>query len=61
MPPSLTRDDDNALEAGSKDLMSSSEKEAIKQNQACQEEALHQIIDLQDADAIASKHALDQL
>ena len=61
MPPSLTRDDDNALEAGSKDLMSSSEKEAIKQNQACQEEALRRIINLQDVDAIASKPALDQL
>ncbi len=55
MPPSSTRDDDNALEAGSKDLMSSSEKEAIKQNQACQEEALRRIIDLRVADAIASK------
>ena len=61
MPPSSMRDDNNALEAGSKDLMSTSEKETIKQNQACQEEALRRIIDLQDVDAIASKPALDQL
>ena len=46
---------------GSKDLMSSSKKEAIKQNQACQEGALRQIINLQVADAIASESALDQL
>ena len=48
-------------QAGSKDLMSSSEKEAIKKNQACQEEALRQIIDLRVTDAIASKPASDQL
>ena len=48
-------------QAGSKDLILSSKKEAIKQNQACQEEASRQIIDLRVADAIASKPALDQL
>ena len=48
-------------QVGSKNLMSSSEKEAIKQHWACQEEALRQIIDLRVADAIASKPASDQL
>ena len=48
-------------QAGSKDLMSSSKKEAIKQNQACQEEVLCRIINLRVGDAIASKPASDQL
>ena len=48
-------------QAGSKDLMSSSKKEAIKQNQACQEEVLCRIINLRVVDAIASKPASDQL
>ncbi len=54
-------DDKTDSQAGSKDLMLSSEKEGIKQNQACQEEALRQIINLRVMDAIASKPALDQL
>ena len=48
-------------QGGSKDLMSSLEKEAIEQNQACQEEALRWIIDLRVGDAVASEPALDQL
>ena len=48
-------------DTGGKDLMSSSEKETIKQNQACQEEALCRIIDLRVMDAIASEPATGQL
>jgi hypothetical protein len=48
-------------QVGSKDLMSSSKKETIKQNQACQEEALRRIVNLQVTDAIASKHASEKL
>ena len=48
-------------QAGSKDSMSLLKREAIEQNQACQEETLRQIINLQVVDAVTSKPALDQL
>ncbi len=45
-------DDKTDSQAGSKDLMLSSQKDAIKRNQASQGEASHQIIDLRVADAL---------
>ncbi len=42
-----------------KDLMLSSEKEAIEWNQACPKEASRQIIDLWVADAFMSEPAMD--
>ena len=45
-------DDKTDSQAGSKDLMLSSQKDAIKRNQASQGEASRQIIDLRVADAL---------
>ena len=45
-------DDKTDSQAGSKDLMLSSQKDAIKRNQASQGEASRQIINLQVADAL---------
>ena len=45
-------DNKTESQAGSKDLMPSSKREAIKQNQACKEEAWCPIINLQVADKL---------